>query len=77
MEAQECRLHGVAFTLMKSLKLTFLRQSKTKAGLQASGQPAVLQQTLYAIVGAVALQKGAIVANDFVRERILSQLGLR
>ena len=42
-----------------------------------AGMELVLQQTMYAIIGAVALQKGAIVANDIVRERILSSLGLR
>ena len=44
--------------------------------LQASGLPLVLQQALYAIVGAVALQKGGQVANEVVRERILNSLGL-
>lgn len=45
--------------------------------LTASGFPIVIQQALYAIVGAVALQRGGQVANGVVRERILSPLGLR
>ena len=44
--------------------------------LKESGFEVVIQQALYAIVGAVALQKGGQVANDIVRERILSPLGL-
>ncbi|KAL9128769.1 MAG: hypothetical protein Q9217_002618 [Psora testacea] len=54
-----------------------LRWKPRKAtNLQASGLPIVLQQALYAIIGAVALQKGGQVANDVVRDRILSPLGL-
>jgi len=37
----------------------------------------VLCQTLYAIVGAVALQRGAEVANHVVHERLLERLGLQ
>ncbi len=44
--------------------------------MKASGQPIVAAQALYAIVGAVALQKGGDVANGFARERILNPLGL-
>ena len=45
--------------------------------LQWSGQKVVVAQVLYAIVGAVALQKGGQLANDVVRERILNPLGLQ
>lgn len=45
--------------------------------LKGSGQPMVLCQTLYAIVGAVALQRGGEVANHVVHERILERLGLQ
>jgi len=44
--------------------------------LQASGLPIVLSQALYAIVGAVALQKGGEVAKDVAQDRILEPLGL-
>jgi large subunit ribosomal protein L15 len=37
----------------------------------------VLSQALYAIVGAVALQRGGEVAIRMVKERILAPLGLR
>lgn len=43
--------------------------------LQSSGLPIVMTQALYAIVGAVALQRGGEVANDVVREKILNPLG--
>lgn len=41
-----------------------------------SGLHVVISQALYAIVGAVALQKGGEVADTVVRERILDPLGL-
>ncbi len=45
--------------------------------LRNSGWPVVASQALYAIVGAIALQKGGEVANNVVQERILSPLGLQ
>jgi large subunit ribosomal protein L15 len=45
--------------------------------LESSGQDVVLAQTIYAIVGAVALQKGGDVAAQVARERILAPLGLK
>ena len=42
-----------------------------------SGANLVYAQTMCAIIGAVALQKGAEVANRIVRARILSPLGLK
>ncbi len=44
--------------------------------MKGSGIEVVLNQTLYAIVGATALQKGGKVASRVVRERILSPLGV-
>ena len=44
--------------------------------LKASGIEVVLAQALYAIVGAVSLEKGGDVANKVVKERIFTQLGL-
>ncbi|KAI9829682.1 MAG: hypothetical protein M1819_006053 [Sarea resinae] len=44
--------------------------------LKGSGIETVLAQSIYAIVGAVALQKGGEVANRVVRERILMPLGV-
>ncbi|KAI9822432.1 MAG: hypothetical protein M1827_000151 [Pycnora praestabilis] len=43
--------------------------------LQGSGSDVVLSSALYAIIGAVALQKGGEAANKVIRERILSPLG--
>jgi len=44
--------------------------------LESSGLDAVLNQTLYAIIGALALQKGGDVATQTVRQRILVPLGV-
>ena len=46
------------------------------SNLDASGIEAVLTTTLYAIIGAVALQKGGDVANRVARERVLKPLGI-
>ena len=50
---------------------------RMKAELEESGIDIVLSQTLYAIVGAVSLQRGGEVANRIVKERILAPLGLK
>jgi len=44
--------------------------------LESSGVDVVLAQTIYAIVGAVALQRGGDVATKLAKERILAPLGL-
>lgn len=44
--------------------------------LKASGVETVLAHTLYAIVGAIALQKGGDAATQAVRQRILQPLGV-
>lgn len=43
--------------------------------LKRSGQEIVLATSLYAIVGAVAMEKGGEVANKVVQEKILAPLG--
>jgi large subunit ribosomal protein L15 len=43
--------------------------------LVASGMESVLMTSLYAIVGAVALERGGEVANKIVQEKILAPLG--
>lgn len=45
--------------------------------LQASGIELVMAHTMYAIVGAVSLEKGGAVATKVARERILEPLGLK
>lgn len=45
--------------------------------LESSGADVVLAQTVYAIVGAVALQRGGDVAVKFAKERVLAPLGLK
>ncbi len=46
------------------------------ARLKESGIPMIITQALYAIVGAVALQKGGEAANNVVRDKILTPLGV-
>ena len=59
--------------VVKFFGLTHLFQA---ADLAASGVDRVLAQSLYAVVGAVALERGGEVAVKMVRERILKHLGL-
>lgn len=57
-------------------KVTRWKPRKTDR-LESSGVEVVLAQTMYAIVGAVALQNGGDVAAKLAKERILSPLGLK
>jgi len=43
--------------------------------LESSGSLTVMAQALYAIVGAVALERGALEANKIARDKILKPLG--
>lgn len=45
--------------------------------LESSGVDVVLATSIYAIVGAVALQKGGDIAAEVARERVLAPLGLK
>ena len=40
-----------------------------------SGMEVILSHAMYAIVGAIALEKGGLVANEVARDRILKPLG--
>lgn len=48
---------------------------KSAASLVSSGQEAVITTSLYAIIGAIALERGGEVANKITQNRILSPLG--
>ncbi|GAQ09461.1 hypothetical protein ALT_6782 [Aspergillus lentulus] len=55
-----------------------LRWSPRKPNnLASSGMELVLAHTMYAIIGAIALEKGGHVANKVARERVLEPLGLK
>ncbi|KAL4902378.1 hypothetical protein BDW74DRAFT_158431 [Aspergillus multicolor] len=55
-----------------------LRWSPRKPrNLDGSGVDLVLAHTLYALVGAISLEKGNLVANKVARERILAPLGFK
>jgi large subunit ribosomal protein L15 len=45
--------------------------------LKASGKDAVMAEAVYAIVGAVAMERGGTMAIEVARERVLAQMGLR
>ena len=45
--------------------------------LQGSGVESVLAQAVYAVIGALALQRGGDVAGRVARERVLGPLGLK
>ncbi|PWY90774.1 RNase III domain protein [Aspergillus heteromorphus CBS 117.55] len=45
--------------------------------LESSGIELVLAHTMYAIIGAISLEKGNLVANQVTRERILKPLGFK
>ncbi|KAF2106626.1 ribonuclease-III-like-domain-containing protein [Lophiotrema nucula] len=48
---------------------------KRADNLQGSGQESVLSTSLYAIIGALALERGGEVANKVTQDKILSPLG--
>ncbi len=50
--------------------------SNKASNLYSSGSEMVYAQTILAVVGALALQRGGEVANKIVRERVLDPLGL-
>ncbi|KAH7079726.1 RNase III domain-containing protein [Paraphoma chrysanthemicola] len=50
---------------------------KRADNLQGSGMESVLMTSLYAIVGALALERGGEVANRVVQDRILAPLGFQ
>ncbi|KAL4895970.1 ribonuclease-III-like-domain-containing protein [Aspergillus ambiguus] len=55
-----------------------LRWSPRKPqNLASSGFELVLAHTMYAVIGAVSLEKGGLVANQVARERILAPLGFK
>ncbi|KAJ6107152.1 hypothetical protein N7523_008475 [Penicillium sp. IBT 18751x] len=55
-----------------------LRWSPRKPeNLQASGIELVLAHTMYAVIGAVSLEKGGHIANKVAQERILEPLGIK
>lgn len=44
--------------------------------MRGSGQDVVMSSTIFAIIGAIALQKGGDVAAQYARERVLLPLGI-
>ncbi|EMF12221.1 uncharacterized protein SEPMUDRAFT_87860 [Sphaerulina musiva SO2202] len=50
---------------------------KNSEDMKSSGMDAVMAEAIYAIIGAVALQRGGDIAGRVARERVLAPLGLR
>ncbi|KAF2265126.1 hypothetical protein CC78DRAFT_515948 [Lojkania enalia] len=48
---------------------------KNAANLHGSGQDSVLSTSLYAVIGAIALERGGEIANKIAQDKILSPLG--
>ena len=67
METAICRLAPIVAWQVLTFQIRDLRES---------GVDAVLAGGVYAIIGAIALQRGGELANRFVRERILPDIGL-
>lgn len=73
MAAQRCLSFHVLFFREESIMLT----SDQPNNLQKSGMDLVLAHTLYAVIGAISLEKGGHIANKVAQERILEPLGLK
>ncbi|PSK36690.1 54S ribosomal protein L15, mitochondrial [Elsinoe australis] len=69
------RLAGLARE--KGLERVVRWKPRKTSDLQSSGVDTVLAHTLYAIVGALSLQRGGDTTTQLVKERILAPLGLR
>jgi large subunit ribosomal protein L15 len=59
--------------ILQRTALTFLQPDR----LQASGLEMVITQAVFAIVGAIALERGGGEANRIVRKQIIGPLGVR
>lgn len=73
MAAQK-RLSSSLDSLKNPPLLTLLVQPEN---LSASGLELILAHTMYAVVGAISLEKGGHIANKVAQERILEPLGLK
>lgn len=66
--------HPRSLSLKTFIANFFLVQPDNLIG---SGLDLILAHTMYAIIGAISLEKGAPVANKVAQERILEPLGLK
>ena len=71
MGAQKCMSRPICCSGISKLTLT------QPQSLSASGADMVYTQAIFAIVGALALEKGGAVANKVAKERILEPLGMK
>jgi hypothetical protein len=75
---------GISYSLCSSSPFRVIDREPADTGyffqpnnLASSGIELVLAHTMYAIIGAIALEKGGHVANKVARERVLAPLGLK
>jgi hypothetical protein len=67
---------GTEAGMLFSWGLKAFANNEQKDRLDTSGIDVVLTTSLYAIIGAIALQKGGDVAARVARERVLKPLGI-
>lgn len=56
---------------------SLLTMSAQPDNLAGSGLDLILAHTMYAVIGAISLEKGGHIANKVAQERILEPLGLK
>ena len=71
MESKKCK--SAVVPMLEKTALTFFQPES----LQASGLEMVITQAVFAIVGAIALERGGGEANRIVRKQIIRPLGVR
>ena len=67
---------GTKAGMLFSGSLKAFTNNEQKDRLDTSGIDVVLTTSLYAIIGAIALQKGGDIAAQVTRERVLKPLGI-
>jgi dsRNA-specific ribonuclease len=71
VDTSRSNISTIEITLLRCILLTLPQADN----LHGSGLDAVLSTTLYAIVGAIALERGGEVANKITQDKILKPLG--
>lgn len=75
MDARQGKSTSSNLLSICSRRLTSASRNQSN-DLENSGLNVVLTHTMYAIVGAIALERGGVEANEFAQQRILAPQGL-
>ena len=75
--SQECTRISFSFLFFFFPPLLLTIGSVKPENLANSGMDLILAHTMYAVVGAIALEKGGYMANKMAQERILEPLGVK